>query len=291
VETVVAEEANAPEGLRFSQLYMRHPELLPDSQRMRNRLAMHVASSVGSDNLADLKHAIQADQGIILGDARFAYQWPGIYQQIQLRDLLDSVTTGFRTIRHYDPKITARKQRHFLEGCRKIFQEEQVRYRIDEQGGVHFAVDEAFESARALTLAGLSGSRYNGVRSLYDESFAALDAVPPDGKAALRAAFFATESLFRLMFPPAHQLSGGEVQKHLEPLVTVIYPNRPAVHLAQKLVASFKDWIDGAHFYRHEPGLEEPAQPPIELAIYMVSEAGGHLRWLAKLDALKPESR
>lgn len=162
----MSENESVPEGLRFSQLYMRYAELLPDSERMRNRLAMHIASSTGTDSLSDLKHAIQFSQGIILSDARFAYQWPGIYRNLLLRDVLDSITTAFRLIRHHDPRVKAHKQNFFLDSCRRIFQEEQVRYRIDDKAGVHFAVDEGFENARVLTIAGLGSNRYNGVRAL-----------------------------------------------------------------------------------------------------------------------------
>jgi len=50
------------------------------------------------------------------------------------------------------------------------------------------------------------------------------------------------------------------------------------------MLASFKDWVDAAHFYRHEEGSEEPAQPPLQLAIYIVATGTAHLRWLAVLD-------
>ncbi len=51
------------------------------------------------------------------------------------------------------------------------------------------------------------------------------------------------------------------------------------------MLTSFKDWVDAAHFYRHEEGAEEVAQPPLQLAIYIVSSGTTHLRWLAELDA------
>ncbi|MBP2446148.1 hypothetical protein [Rhizobium leguminosarum] len=277
-----------PEGQRFSQVYLKRADLLPDSPRMRNRIAMVITETGGSsDDIQNFGKQIEREQGILVGQTRFAHQRPSIIKQMEIRDVLDCITTIFNAISHYDDKVRAKKQKLFLESCRRVFAEEQVRYRIDDRGGVHFTVDQEFEAVRASIISGLGLSRYNGVRSLYDQAFADLDKSPPDGKAALRSAFFATEGLFRLMFPSAHQLSSGEIQKHLEPLINGVYANqKPAINLAQKLVASLKDWIDGAHFYRHEPGDEEPAQPPLELAIYMVSEAGGHLRWLAKLDAM-----
>ncbi|MGO7297398.1 hypothetical protein ACC677_08635 [Rhizobium ruizarguesonis] len=277
-----------PEGQRFSQVYLRRSDLLSDSERMRNRIAVAIVE-IGdhTDDLRNFGQRIGREQGVMLGPTNYAHHWQPILKAMDIRDVLDSITSIYNSISGYDGARQTQRRKLFLENCRRIFDEEQVRYRIDDKGGVHFAVDQEFEAARISTIIGLGASRYNGVRALYDEAFAALDRTPPDGKAALRSAFFATESLFRLIFPTAHQLSSSEVQKHLEPLVHRLYANqKPAINLAQKLVASLRDWIDGAHFYRHEPGDEEPAQPPLELAIYMVSEAGGHLRWLAKLDAM-----
>ncbi|MGR9503845.1 hypothetical protein [Rhizobium leguminosarum] len=280
--------ADQPEGIRFSQVYLRRADLLADSTRMRNRIAVAIAEAgESSEDLRKFGQRIQSEQGILIGRSSYPYEWPPILKAMDIRDVLDSITTIYNSISGYNGAIQAQRRKAFLDHCRRILSEEQVRYQIDDKGGVHFAVDQEFEAVRISTISGLGASRYNGVRALYDEAFAALDRTPPDGKAALRSAFFATESLFRLIFPSSHQLSSGEIQKHLEPLVNRVYANqKPAINLAQKLVASLKDWIDGAHFYRHEPGDEEPAQPPLELAIYMVSEAGGHLRWLAKLDAM-----
>jgi hypothetical protein len=51
------------------------------------------------------------------------------------------------------------------------------------------------------------------------------------------------------------------------------------------MLNAFKEWIDTAHFYRHEPGKEDVAQPPLTLAVYVCGVGASHLRWLAELDA------
>ena len=56
---------------------------------------------------------------------------------------------------------------------------------------------------------------------------------------------------------------------------------------ASKLLSAFKDWINAAHFYRHEPGHQDPAQPPLMLAVQMVSVGASFIRWLAELDAIQ----
>jgi hypothetical protein len=249
---------------------------------MRNRLATLYAKY----DLPSLGADMQGELGVRLGQHQYAHQWPDIMRKLELRDVLDSVTCRFRTIAYIgDAKRLATLRADFVEKARQIFADEQVRYRIDDQGGVHFALDTEFERMRVSTIGALSASRYQAVRHAFDEAFAALDRSPPDGKAGIRSAFFALEGLYRLIFPSAHQLSSSEVQKHLRPFVERRYQNQvPAIYLAQKQVASLMDWIDGVHFYRHEPGTEEPSQPPLELAIYGISQAGGHIRWLAQLD-------
>jgi hypothetical protein len=44
------------------------------------------------------------------------------------------------------------------------------------------------------------------------------------------------------------------------------------------------DWIDAAQFYRHEAGQEAPTQPPLMLAVQMVSVGASFMRWLGELD-------
>jgi hypothetical protein len=59
---------------------------------------------------------------------------------------------------------------------------------------------------------------------------------------------------------------------------------------AAKMLGSLKDWVDAAHFYRHEQGVEDVvAQPPLKLAVYIVSTGASHVRWLAEIDtSLQP---
>ncbi|MGA6113350.1 hypothetical protein [Agrobacterium radiobacter] len=276
-----------PEGKRFSHVYLQRSELLPDSPRMRRRLGTLISSLGGNDFLKRLGNDIEREHGIQVVNAYFKENWPGIIGKFELRDVLDVVTTVHNNITELDRQRMQQRRTNFINGCRRIFEEEQVRYSIDDKGGVHFTVDAEFESVRTSTILAIAADRYNAVRSLYEEAFKHLDRNPPDGKSAIRYAFNSNECLFRLIFPNSHQFSSSEVQKHLDPLVNRIYSDqKPSINLAQKLVASLKDWIDGAHFYRHEPGTEEPAQPPLELAIYMLSGAGGHIRWLAKLDEM-----
>lgn len=278
---------DAPEGIRFSQNYMQQPELLRDSQRMRRRLG----ALIGSQHLGSIGRIAASELGIkyTYDLDQYATRWPEAVLAMDLRDCLDLVTIRFQNLKSdsYDEggRAAAKMKAHFLAEARRIFSEERVGYRIDDKGGVHFLIDPAFEQSRVATVSGLGRARYNSAREQFDAGFAALDQNPPDGKEAIRHTFFAVEGLFRLMFQNAHQLSSGEVQKHLKPLVDARYDKKkPAIYVANKQLESLKNWIDAAHFYRHEPGTEEPAQPPIEIAVELVSLGAAWLRWLVSLD-------
>lgn len=276
-----------PAGQRFSQVYLSSPDLLSDSKRMRRRLG----ELIGTTYLRDFSGLVPYELGISfdVDDAQYPSFWPTFCEKAQLRNVLDVITLRYQNfgLSYYDStgEMTEEAQKLFLNEARRIFREEQVHYVIDDKGGVHFSVDAEFANVRASTIAALSSARYNGARQSFEDAHKALDKMPPDGKAAIRATFFAAEGLFRLMFSSAPQLNGSEVTKHLKPLVDSFYATeRPALHVAQKQLAAFREWIDGAHFYRHEPGTPEPAQPPIDLAVYIVSQGASHIRWLAQVD-------
>jgi hypothetical protein len=84
------------------------------------------------------------------------------------------------------------------------------------------------------------------------------------------------------MFPNSPRLTSKECAQ-LEPVIQSVH-DKTSSGAAIKMLNSFRDWVDAAHYYRHEPGSEQVTQPPLSLAIYMVSCGAAHLRWLAELD-------
>jgi hypothetical protein len=95
--------------------------------------------------------------------------------------------------------------------------------------------------------------------------------------------FLAAENVFKLI--TSKDRLGAKEADDLGPIIDKLYAtDDTARNCARKMRASFKDWVDAAHFYRHEPGTEDVAQPPLPLAVYLVSTGATHLRWLAELD-------
>ena len=52
--------------------------------------------------------------------------------------------------------------------------------------------------------------------------------------------------------------------------------------------ATFQDWVEVSHIYRHRPGAAESGQPPADVAILAITLGASLLRWLAGLDEDRP---
>jgi hypothetical protein len=114
---------------------------------------------------------------------------------------------------------------------------------------------------------------------------AALSGVTVDGKQSIRGVFNAVECVFKLMSPKASKLTSADAIKSLQATAQKLYGGNPvALRATNKVVNAFCDWVDACHNYRHEEGVEEPSQPPIDLAVDLISLGSSHLRWLISID-------
>lgn len=253
-----------------------------DSPRMRHRIATVVR---GIERLYGLGDVIEREIGIIVPISGISYSgkrynYREFYTHCEIRDLLDTVTLGFRLLQNYSNDANL-----WIAEVSRIFAEENIRYRVDSKGGVHFSIDNEFEQNRNATVAALNGTRYTNVLGNLEEAYIQLAKSPPNGKGAIRAVFLGAECLFRLMFENSERLAGFLIDKHLLTCVQNRYADDPTtVRASEQLVRGFKDWVSAAHNYRHEEGKEEPAQPPLTLAVNMVSQGATWIRWLAELD-------
>jgi hypothetical protein len=179
------------------------------------------------------------------------------------------------------PSGTAKR---WLENVRRIFAEENLHYSFDDAGGGHFSYDKEFNFSVAAAIAALGLPRYENARQEFDDGRAKLAQVPPDGKGGIRSTFTAAEGIFKLMFPSAPRLTAKEAEQ-LKPILQKVYAgDTPALGASKKMLESLKEWVDAAHFYRHEAGSESIAQPPLNLAVHLVSVGAANVRWLIELD-------
>ena len=154
--------------------------------------------------------------------------WRAFFRDCALQDALDFVTIAYRYL--VERQRTGFKElkapdRWCVE-VQRILQEENVHYRVDERGGVHFRFDAEFDHNRAATIASLQGVRYRAALTEFEDGMAALAKAPPDGKTAIRNTFAAAEGLFRLMIEKSPRLTEKEARK-IEPLLQRAPGNRP----------------------------------------------------------------
>ena len=266
------------DGKRFSLNYLSRGEPTDDSKRMRARLAALLGPLAGpGDYLGEL---VLQELGVRV-PRPYGYDWDTFLEKAAIRDVLDLVTLALVGMRQQNG-VSATAP--WLPGVRRIFQEENVRYRVDDHGGVHFTIDDVFERNIGVTIKALDAPRYAAALMNFNASLASLSETPPATKEAIRAVFAANEGLFRLMFPKSPRLAADEVDK-VVPLLAKLTAGDPAsAGASTKLLRSFREWIDAAHFYRHEAGHEEPKAPPLEITVLLVSAGAGWVRWLAELD-------
>jgi hypothetical protein len=277
-----------PIGQRFSEVYLKRGEPTQDSQRMRRRLAA-LFLTFRDLKEKDFHTVVPLRLGINIPYGHSGLDWVALFQDAAIQDVLDMVTIVYQYLEamRTGPMYQPSASNSWRLGAQLIFREENIHYSVDKRGGVHFSFDAEFDRGRAATIAALQDSRYRAALSSFEGAMAALGKGMPDGKAAIRGTFDAAEGLFKLMFANSPRLTAQEASR-LEPLLQRAHAtDSVATGAAIKLLSAFKDWVDAAHFYRHEPGHEEPVQPPLTLAVQMVSLGASFLRWLAELDATR----
>ncbi|WP_323784632.1 hypothetical protein [Thalassovita sp.] len=277
-------ENEVPKGQRFSLLYLSGEETLSDCPRMRRRLGA-LADELLDENDYLAGKFLEAELGIsiIRSSGMGAYvRWVDFFEEEELADVLDAITLifSFCAANRLSNKLSGYRSR-----VQRIFNERNMRYRVDDHCGVHPHVDTAFEQVRTSAISGLGKERFNAARAHLESVEQAMMREEPDNRQAIRSVFDAAENIFKMMFKGVTHINNREINNRLPPQIEALYAAHPLVKKATlKQCESFKSWVEGAHFYRHADDLPEPAQPPRELTVLMVSQGYGWVRWLAELD-------
>lgn len=278
-------QGQRPQGQRYTHVYVDRGRPETDSATMRRRLAAAIS---GKKDLNDFGDVVPKELGVDVPWGSMGHDWVEFFRDSSISVVLDTITVAHHHLvarvrsGMYDPGASEKLRKE----VERIFAEENVGYQIDPQGGIHPLVDAEFDANRRATISALRGTRYANVLNGVEKAQGSLSEIPPDGKDGIRNTFAAAEGLFKLMFPTELRLTASALGKQLGPLVQRAYGgNSVALRSASKLVTSFGEWVDAAHNYRHEPGSEEIAQPPFDLAVNMVSLGNSFIRWLAELDA------
>lgn len=217
------------------------------------------------------------------GTSSLFIDWQPLLKELDLRDFLDVMTAVIR----FAPQKKEYKDRvivvyNLLEFATRVFSEQNLAYRIDDAGGVHPSIDVAFSISSAALLRNLSISGLDAAREHITQAERSLLAGSFDGRQAIRSTFDAAENLLKVIFPKLTQLNTANINDQLGPfLINSTEDNKIERIAAAKLVKSFIDWVEAAHFYRHAAGGTEVEQPSESFTIAIVSQGFSFVRWIA----------
>lgn len=292
---------------RFSQVYCKSSEVYRDSERFRVRLSNYLWNELDARKLTNI---ISKTLGINIpvyyreNSNNYYYVKEYIEEQARLPDVLDIITLAYNLLASeenysswntlikgtswFDGKANQKKFFKFVNTC---FSEENLCYRVDESGTVHYYPDEEFYQSQRSTLKCLDSSRYKAVTKEFNQAYEMLDSNPPKTKMAIKSIFESLEILCKLLTWRDKNTSLGArfIENELKPLLGKYYSNNDdtAKFVVSSLTESFAQWVTGMHKYRHGQHTTEPNDPPLEIAVVAISTGAAFLRWLTEIDAKK----
>lgn len=166
----------------------------------------------------------------------------------------------------------------------RVFKEENMGYRLDEKGGVHFFIDHEFEHNKSTLLAGLTSQP--AVKGSFEKAYSFLDQDPPDTDSAIRSMFESLEILYKHIIKSEgkDRLNSIGVQNKLKPILQQAFSENPVASRAcDHMMDSLCDWIDAGHMYRHGQKVDKLSPAPIELTVLFITQGAGFIRFLLPL--------
>ena len=267
----------------FSKTYLRQPATQRESIRLRNRLGAMAweLEKANNDIGPAFVRVVHTETGARVPHGPGGYDLSRFFRETEeFRDVLDGVTCMSRALRlsHADPG-------KWIAFCQRAFDEEGVAYAVDNGGDVHYRVDVAFHETADSVVALLSVPPFAAAGASLDSAVKQLTKAQPERKHAIRDAFEGLETLFKVVTGTDHNLTVANLASDLMPIVSRYYHGADPIAqgAAEQSIASLKDWTNACHRYRHGHQVEEPVEPPLELAVLLVSNALGFARWIADL--------
>lgn len=268
-----------PLGQKFSQVYLDRGPPNKDGKKWRIRLAIYVQEILSDDRT--LSSILGRELGVVIqksftivGDV---YRFDSAIVTAEIYSLLDICTEIFRRCDAWSELDAFEWMQHFNKSCL----EENVPYFMDEQGGVHPAVDSEFQHNLATTISGLDAPRYRAALTAFSGIQPALDR--EDTRQAIRQVFDTAENIVKMM-TGAKGLDASAIQRQLTNKIRDNWDEGAAKDAANQMVAGFVNWVNAAHSYRHIEGRPDAAAPPMDLTILMISVGASYIRWLIDQD-------
>ena len=263
-----------PQGKRFTSVYREQAPETDDNARFRRRLSHKLAELVGFDVIQTLR----SETGHHISSGSTPKWWLEFIGELPLDELLDFITVSIHAFiaNHEGENAVA-----FAKFVKRALAEENVAFELDDSGGVHYSVDEAFQVSRNAALRALEGAHAIAAREAFEDAHQALTGQPPDNLAAVRRAFDAVENLFKIKYGTS-RLGATEIKHELRNAGS--QNGNRANDAARRMNAAFAEWTNACHQYRHAPGEPDPSPPPTWLATSLVDGAATYIRYMAALE-------
>ncbi len=268
-----------PKGELFTHVYLERENPVPDSPKFRKRIGSFCDSEFDDFNYK-LGRFLEQELGLDIPSSG-VWEFEEFFKEIKTKYLLNAITLVWR----FAKNIHSRKlQSNWHEFVQRAIKEENLGYYLDEKCGVHYLVDKEFEVNRISTLQSLDDQKYSGVRKEFEHAFEELDSATPQTADAIWAMFKSLEILVKQM-TKADRLNKMVIQNQLKQIALKIYKDDPtAEKTVENIFQGMGDWVNAIHMYRHGQNVPKPVDPPIELAIYILSSGASFLRFLISIN-------
>ncbi len=276
-----------PLGKLFTEVYRDKGEPVEDDSRFRVQALALFHTIFNYREHGDIASFIMGRLGIEVPSfenyAGISYDFDTWFKKCRADDFLNFITMIARVL---DGRS---EQKRWISGISLALDQRNMKYELDDAGGVHFRIDAAFQHSKQLTLACLVGADFTAAHEELEKAFGFLTQVKSDTKMAAVNVFLAAENVFKLVADTKSELDEGEVGRTLSPLVQRIYATKDDAtkQASSRLVQSFAKWVNACHPYRHGQSEMELVAPPDEIAITLVTAGADFIRWLAELQRLK----
>jgi hypothetical protein len=263
---------------RYSQLYVERGQRISDSPRARRRFSALVSGYTAYTGA--IYKAFQTEVGYNFTRSVSSAGIIEFFNKSELADFLDGITIVFDIIGH---GVGASAAANWSAFASRVFQEENLAYRVDANCVVHPFVDTEFAVNQSAALEALNEVRFGEARNDFEEAFRHLRNC--EGKAAVRMMFPAVETTAKVLFRgKMSRLTPNDVGKHILPCLRDRYAgNQPAIDAGTQLLEGMKAWIVASQPYRHGQEQEEPTEPPQDFVIAHLSAGAAYLRWMIGL--------
>lgn len=275
-----------PQGKRYSQLFLERYRGQTDSKTMRKRIIHTFTHHFGEyENLVDeVGQTIQRNIGADIQYNRFhgnpMLTW--FFTDCKISDINDAITVIAEVLKLYKEEFSEL----WLKEVNEIYREEGMPYQV-VGNVVEPYIDEPFSHNQVTILKSLNSGHLEEVRSGVSGAYKNLRKTEIDTKAAVISMFGAMEVYLKLKFHFS-VLSVDEVKQSLLPKLKEMYGEDKAVlNSVNQMTLALCNWIEASQQFCLEQGPEKKGCPSMELAVLMVDQGVGYLRWL--LDVLEEQ--